>query len=92
MDFVTDLKTGMQNEVQDTVTEKNTAAAVGSGSLPVYATPAMMGLMEQAAAEMAEAYMPEGWTTVGILMNVAHQAATPIGLQVRAVAEVIAIY
>lgn len=64
---------------------------MGSGSLPVYATPAMTCLMEKAATEAVEALVPEGWTTVGISLHVAHTAATPVGLTVRAEAEVTAV-
>lgn len=88
MEFMTSLAVGMQKEAQDKVTARNTAKAVGSGSLPVYATPAMTGLMEKAAAELAQKHMPEGWTTVGITLSIAHKAATPVGMAVRAAAKV----
>jgi len=82
---------GLTNTVSDKVTEDKTAKAMGSGSLPVYATPAMTCLMEKAATEAVESLVPEGWTTVGISLHVAHTAATPIGLTVRAEAEVTAV-
>ena len=88
---LTQVKAGLKNTVSEEVTEANTALAMGSGSLPVYATPAMTCLMEKAATEAVEALVPEGWTTVGISRHVAHTAATPVGLTVRAEAEVTAV-
>ncbi len=88
---LTGIKAGLKNAVTELVTEKNTAEAMGSGSLPVYATPAMTCLMEKAAAEALESLLPDGWTSVGIALNVAHKAPTPKGLRVRAEAEVTAV-
>lgn len=88
---LTEVKVGLKNTVSEEVTEAKTAAAMGSGSLPVYATPAMTCLMEKAATEAVEDLVPEGWTTVGISLHVAHTAATPVGLSVRAEAEVTAV-
>ena len=88
---LTQVKAGLKNTVSEEVTEANTALAMGSGSLPVYATPAMTCLMEKAATEAVERFMPEGWTTVGISLHAAHTAATPVGLTVRAEAEVTAV-
>jgi predicted thioesterase len=88
---LTQVKAGLKNTVSEEVTADKTAAAMGSGSLPVYATPAMTCLMEKAATEAVEHLMPDGWTTVGISLHVAHKAATPVGLTVRAEAEVTAV-
>lgn len=88
---LTNIKVGLKNTVTEMVTAENTARALGSGSLPVYATPAMTCLMEKAATEALEPLLPEGWTTVGISLNVAHKAPTPVGLVVRAEAEVTAV-
>ena len=88
---LTQVKAGLKNTVSEEVTADKTAAAMGSGSLPVYATPAMTCLMEKAATEAVERFMPEGWTTVGISLHAAHTAATPVGLTVRAEAEVTAV-
>ena len=87
MDYTSKIAVGMTREAVDTVTDVNTAVTVGSGSLAVYATPAM-ALMERAAAELCQQECPEGWTTVGTSLNIAHRAATPTGLTVRAIAEV----
>ena len=91
MEFTDQVHVGATHEAVDTVMDTNTAAAVGSGSLPVYATPAMAALMERAAAELCAAGCPEGWTTVGTEIAIRHKAATPVGLTVRAVAEVTAV-
>ncbi len=91
MEFTDQVHVGATHEAVDTVMDTNTAAAVGSGSLPVYATPAMAALMERAAAELCAAGCPEGWTTVGTEIAIQHKAATPVGLTVRAVAEVTAV-
>lgn len=91
MEFTDQVHVGATHEAVDTVMDTNTAAAVGSGSLPVYATPAMAALMERAAAELCAAGCPEGWTTVGTEIAIRHKVATPVGLTVRAVAEVTAV-
>lgn len=75
--------------VVETVTESNTALSVGSGSLKVYATPAMLALMEKAACEAIAEILGEGETTVGTLLNVKHVAATPVGMEVSATAELL---
>ena len=75
--------------VNDIVTESNTALSVGSGSLKVYATPAMLALIEKAACEALKGSIDESETTVGTLLNVKHIAATPIGMKVSATAELI---
>lgn len=75
--------------VKELVTEKNTAVTVGSGSLEVYATPAMLALMEKAACVAVAPLLDEGATTVGTLLNVSHLAATPVGMEVSATAELI---
>ena len=73
--------------VTEAVSEQNTALSVGSGSLRVYATPAMLALIEKAACNALEGLLAEGETTVGTLLNVKHLAATPVGMQVSATAE-----
>ena len=92
MDFTKEeIKLGLKNVVTEEVTAKNTAKTMGSGSLEVYATPAMTCLMEKAATEALEPLLADGWTTVGISLDVQHKAATPIGLSVRVEAEVTAV-
>ena len=85
------LSIGLKGLAETLVTEENTAAAMGSGLLPVFATPAMLALMEQAAASSVQPFLPEGQGTVGTRLEVSHLAATPIGLAVRAESELIAV-
>ena len=66
------LATGIKNKIELNVTDKNTAKAVGSGTLEVYATPQMVNLMETCACFSVEPYMEPGKTTVGISLNISH--------------------
>lgn len=84
-----DLRLGIQGEKTEIVSESNTAIQYGSGNLPVYATPAMVGLMEGAAAASVEPELLKGMSTVGISLTIQHLAATPLGMNVRAVSELI---
>ena len=77
---------GTKHEVTVTVTDDITAARVKSGSLAVLATPYMVALMEQAASELCDKFVPEGISTVGTMLNISHLAPTPVGAVVRAVA------
>lgn len=70
------------------VTQENTAKTVGSGEIDVFATPMMIALIEEAAAACCKQFLEEGMTTVGTLVNVSHVAATPVGMAVRAEAEI----
>ena len=83
-----EIRTGLSHEVRDAVTAANTAKAMGSGCLEVFATPAMCCLMEKAASDLMDSLLDEGSTSVGTALNIAHSAATPVGMQVRAVAEI----
>ena len=82
---------GMKGEVSTLAEREDTALEVGSGSLLVYATPCMVALMEGAACEAIADRLDEGETTVGIELNIQHVAATPVGMEVRAEAEVTAV-
>lgn len=86
-----EITVGMKGEVSTLVEKEDTAEFVGSGSLLVYATPCMVALMEGAACEAIEEALAEGSTTVGIELNISHLSATPVGLEVRAEAEVTAV-
>ena len=85
------IEIGMKGEVSTLVERADSAAEVGSGSLLVYATPCMAALMEGAACEAIEKGLAEGETTVGIELNLKHISATPVGMEVRAEAEVTAV-
>ena len=86
-----DIVIGMKGEAFTEVEREDTALEVGSGSLLVYATPCMVALMEGAACEAIAEALPEEKTSVGTELNISHISATPVGLEVRAVAEVIAV-
>lgn len=82
------IEIGLKGRAEVLVTYENTAAAVGSGLVPVFATPSMIALMEQAAASSLLPYLDEGQGSVGIHLDVSHEAATPIGMTVWAESEV----
>ena len=86
-----EITVGMKGIAESYVEREDTAAEVGSGSLLVYATPCMVALMEGAACEAIAEAIPEGQTTVGTMLNIEHISATPVGLDVRAEAEVTAV-
>ena len=86
-----EITVGMKGIATNLVEREDTAAAVGSGSLLVYATPCMVALMEGAACEAIAQVLQEGQTTVGMELNIQHTSATPVGLEVRAEAEVTAV-
>ena len=85
------LEKGMSAQSRTTVAEALTAAAMGSGDLPVYATPAMVALMENAAMTAVAEALPEGCTTVGAEMNVAHIKPSAVGAEVVATAVLTAV-
>ena len=85
------LTVGSKGKAETVVTEQNTAAAVGSGLVPVFATPYMIALMENAAVNAVQAQLEEGQGTVGTKLEVTHDAATPVGMKVWAEAELTAV-
>lgn len=85
------METGRKGTLEVLVQEGNVASAVGSGLLPVFATPQLVALMEGAACKALEGTLPEGSTTVGARIDVQHTAATPIGMHVRAEATITAV-
>ena len=82
---------GIKGRADTVVTEQNTASAVGSGLVPVFGTPFMIALMENAAVNALEPYVEAGQGSVGTHLDVSHDAATPIGLKVWAEAELTAV-
>ena len=86
-----EITVGMKGEVATLAEREDTAKEVGSGSLLVYATPCMVALMEGAACEAIQDALSDSQTTVGTELNIQHISATPVGLEVRAEAEVIAV-
>lgn len=85
------IEAGLTGRAETIVIESNTAAAVGSGLVPVFATPSMIALMEQAAASSLLPYLDETQGSVGIHIDVSHESATPIGMKVWAESEVVEI-
>lgn len=85
------ISVGLKGRCETLVVQENTAAAVGSGLLPVFATPMMMGLMENAAVNAVSEHLAEGEGTVGTHLDVSHDSATPIGMKVWAEAELTAV-
>ena len=83
------IQAGLAAERTETVTESLLATRLGSGSIAVYATPAMIALMESAAVAAIDPLLPEGQVSVGVALQVRHLAATPPGQEVRARAEVV---
>ena len=73
------LEPGLKGSAETVVVHENTAAAVGSGALEVFATPSMIGLMEKAAMDAVIPYLAEGESTVGTEIHVTHDAALPLG-------------
>lgn len=82
-----ELKLGLTGKVELIVDEGCTASAWGSGLLPVFSTPRLVALMEQAACMALEGAVEEGKTTVGTRIDMQHTAATPLGMRVWAQAE-----
>jgi fluoroacetyl-CoA thioesterase len=79
---------GMVGTLETTVTPDKTARHLGSGGIDVFATPAMIALMEGAAVAAIDKHLGEGQASVGVDVHVQHLAATPLGHVVRAEAEV----
>jgi len=75
---------GLTGKAEILVDINNTAKAMGSGDLEVFATPAMIALMEKAATLAVSECIPEGSSTVGTMINVKHIAATPVGMKISA--------
>lgn len=85
------IETGIKGSADILAEESSSAAAMGSGSLRVFATPAMIALMEKAACDCLTEYLENDETTVGTELNIRHTSATPIGMTVRAEAVLMAV-
>lgn len=82
---------GTKCRLEQTVTQELTAASVGSGALPVFATPFMAAMMENAAMYVLQGFLEEGKGSVGTHLDISHDAPTPIGMKVWAEAEITAV-
>ena len=81
------LEAGLTGERELTVTSENTAKTMKSGELDVFATPAMIALMEETAYKSVSGELDDGMGSVGTLMNVKHLAASPVGMHIRCKSE-----
>ncbi|MGN0415516.1 MAG: thioesterase family protein [Agathobacter sp.] len=85
------LETGIKGKQELTVTTENTAKAMGSGTLEVFATPAMIALMEKTAYESVAGELEDGSGTVGTALNVKHVSASPVGMKITCETELVKI-
>jgi predicted thioesterase len=91
MALVLNLPVGLSGTAEMVVGEQHTAPRVGSGRIRVLATPVMINLIESAALAAVEQSLPEDHQSLGTRLNVSHIAATPVGMRVRATAEVVKV-
>ena len=85
------LRPGLVGEAHTTVDRADLASALGSGRVEVYGTPAMIALIEAAAVRAVDHLLPSGSVTVGSLLEIRHLAPTPLGVEVRATAELLEV-
>ncbi len=85
------LEIGLAGTASLVVGDEHTAAALGSGNVPVFSTPRLVALMEEAAVNALRGHLEAGQTSVGTRIDIAHLAATPIGGSVRADARLVAV-
>lgn len=85
------LTPGLRGQVSLVVTDAMTAPRLGSGEIEVYATPMMIAAMEAAAVDCIERRLPEGHASLGTHLDVTHSAASPVGAQITATAEIVTI-
>ena len=85
------LKVGLEGTASALVTEERLATSVGSGDVPVFASPMLLALMEAASVDCLRGHLPEDYQSLGVQLNVAHTAPTPIGFTVTAKATLKAI-
>ena len=91
MDFTQTIKPGMTNEETFIVEEKHLAPHVGSGSARVLATPWMIGFMERTSHLLLVQHLPEGYSSVGVMVHIRHLAPSLLGSTIKATAEVVSV-
>src|SRR5512140_1007536 len=91
MALVLQLPAGLTGTAEMIVGEQHTAPRVGSGRIRVLATPVMINLIEAAALAAVEQSLPEYHQSLGTRLDISHIAATPVGMRVRATAEVVRV-
>ena len=79
---------GAKCQIEQVVTDEITAAKVGSGALPVFGTPFLAAMMENAALTCLQEFLEDGKGSVGTHLDISHDAPTPIGMKVTAEAEI----
>lgn len=82
---------GAKCQVEQIVAQELTAAAAGSGALPVFGTPFLAAMMENAAMTVLQNFLEDGQGSVGTHLDISHDAPTPIGMKVWAEAEITAV-
>jgi fluoroacetyl-CoA thioesterase len=82
---------GLSSTIESIVMQKDTASEYGSGGVDVFATPAMIGFMEKAAMSAVELHLGKGYSTVGTTIDIKHIAATPVGMKIKAKAQLIEV-
>lgn len=88
---MSEITIGLTNEKSVAVTIENTAISMGSGTLRVFATPAMIALCEGCCAETVEDLLGEGMTSVGTKVDIEHLAASPIGASILCKSKIVAV-
>jgi predicted thioesterase len=91
MSLPANIRPGLRGAKEIVVAAEHTAPHVGSGKVPVLATPVVVNLLEAAALDAVEHLLPEGMQSLGIQLDLRHFAATPVGMRCRAEAEVVAV-
>jgi len=91
MDVTEYVQPGMKNEITFQVEEEHTAVHVGSGALKVLATPVMIAFMERVGRDLLQEVLPQGYSSVGVHVNIRHLAPTPLGGSVRVTCEVMEV-
>lgn len=91
MTELTNVKPGLSGTAELIVGEEHTAPRVGSGRVAVLATPVMINLIEAASLKAVEHLLPSGYQSLGTRLDVKHYAATPVGMKIKATAEVVRV-